>query len=240
LQLLRDHSLAYLACEHAVGIVRVCDETTVMEAFVGFYWTLPVNWLGFRSLPADVEAAATKSLTIRYQRALVQNWVRDNPPAKLVGEIAFMDTRPDRATEGVREALSKARTSFGDHKVALLYVKFELMQWRHNIHLHDYIREQGIDAVPLPPDPLTIDGQRFDPNEHFRAWRQADAAAMASFKERAATGLQYALLEIPEGRGRYKQIAEMMNERGIKTLRGGLWTAENVRKQLERGKAGSG
>jgi hypothetical protein len=62
---------------------------------------------------------------------------------------------------------------------------------------------------------------------------------MASFKERAAAGLRYALLEIPVGRGRYKQIADLMNDRGIKTLRGGLWTAENVRKQLKRGKAES-
>jgi hypothetical protein len=38
-----------------------------MEAFVGFYWTLPENWSGFRSLPTDVEAAAVKSRSIRYQ-----------------------------------------------------------------------------------------------------------------------------------------------------------------------------
>jgi hypothetical protein len=211
----------------------------VFKAFVGFYWTLPVNWSGFRSLPRDVEAASAKSRTIRYQRAVVQNWVRDDPHSELVDEIAFMDTRPDRATEAVKEALSKARRSLTDRKAKLLYVKFELMQWRHNLHLHNYIEEQGIDAIPLPPDPLTIDGKLFDPREHFRAWRQTDEMAMAGFKERARAGLQYALLEVPEGPTRYKQIADLLNGRGIKAFRGGTWTAENVRKQLVRGKAGS-
>jgi Recombinase len=60
---------------------------------------------------------------------------------------------------------------------------------------------------------------------------------MADLKERATAGLRYALLEVPEGRGRYKHIADLMNERGIKTFRGGRWTSENVRRQLERGKA---
>jgi hypothetical protein len=237
---LEQNSPTEFACDYAVGIVRVCAETTVIDAYVGFYWTLPVNWLGFRSLPADVEAAAAKSRTIRYQRKLVQNWVRDNPPAQLVDEITFMDTRPDRATEAVNEVLSKARKILSDRKAKLLYVKFDLMQWRHNLYLHNYIVEQGIDAVPLPPDPLTIDGQRFDPSEHFGAWRQADAAAMADFKERATAGLQYALLEVPEGPGRYKRIADIMNERGIKTLRGGKWTAENIRKRLKRGELSFG
>jgi hypothetical protein len=78
-----------------------------MDAFVGFYWTLPVNWSDFRSLPSDVKVATAKSRTIRYQRALVRNWVRDEPPAELVDEIAFMDTRPDRATEAVKEHSQK-------------------------------------------------------------------------------------------------------------------------------------
>jgi hypothetical protein len=236
--LLPDNNQGYSACDQAVGIVRGRDEVAGMEAFVGFYWTLPVNWSGFRSLPSDVEAAAAKSRTIRYQRAMVQNWVRNNPPAELVDEIAFMDTRPDRATEAVREALSKAQKAFGNRRKAkLLYVKFELMQWRRNIHLLNYIEEQGIYAVPLSPDPLTIDGQYFDPREHFRTWREAEEAAMAGFKEGATAGLRHALSEIPEGPARHKNIADFLNERGIKAYRGGGWTAENVRKQLMRGKA---
>jgi hypothetical protein len=63
------------------------------------------------------------------------------------------------------------------------------------------------------------------------------AVAMADFKERATAGLRYALSEIPEGPNRHKNIADFLHERGIKAYRGGGWTAENVRKQLTRGKA---
>jgi hypothetical protein len=66
---------------------------TVMEAFVGFYRTLPVNWLGFRSLRSDVEAAAAKSRTIHYQRALVQNWVRDHPPDGIAQPPELLEPR---------------------------------------------------------------------------------------------------------------------------------------------------
>jgi hypothetical protein len=106
------------------------------------------------------------------------------------------------------------------------------MQWRRNAHLLNYIY-----AVPLSPDPLTIDGQHFDPREHFRTWREAEEAATAGFKEGATGGLRHALSEIPEGPNRHKNIADFLNERGIKTFRGGAWTEENVRKQLKRGKA---
>jgi hypothetical protein len=77
----------------------------VRQAFVGFYWTLPVNWTGFRSLPKDVEEAAAKSRTIRYQMERVRKHVDENA-GELVGEFTFMDVRPDRATDAVQEALS--------------------------------------------------------------------------------------------------------------------------------------
>ena len=36
-----------------------------MQKFFGFYWTLPVNWTGFQSLPRNVDEAADASRTIR-------------------------------------------------------------------------------------------------------------------------------------------------------------------------------
>lgn len=41
--------------------------------YIGFYWTLPVNWAGFTTLPADADEAAKGSLTIRYQVDLVRH-----------------------------------------------------------------------------------------------------------------------------------------------------------------------
>ena len=59
------------------------------ERFVGFYWTLPVNWAGFRELPVDVAAAAAASQTICYQRERVRRYVADEH-GELIDEIAFM------------------------------------------------------------------------------------------------------------------------------------------------------
>ena len=47
-------------------------------------------------------------------------------------------------------------------------------------------------------------------------------------------GLQAALAEVPDGNGRWQAIAGLLNGRGIRTIRGGSWTAENVRKLAGR------
>ena len=47
------------------------------KACVGIYWTLPVNWAGFRDLPPSVGAAAAASKSIRDQRERVQRHVRE-------------------------------------------------------------------------------------------------------------------------------------------------------------------
>ena len=44
---------------------------------VGFYWTLPVPWAGFTSLPKAVDDAAKLSRTIRYQRDLIRRYAAD-------------------------------------------------------------------------------------------------------------------------------------------------------------------
>ncbi len=47
------------------------------------------------------------------------------------------------------------------------------------------------------------------------------------------------LLRYRMGPGQYKKIAEWLNAREIRTNRGGIWTAENVRKEIERKKPNS-
>ncbi len=43
-----------------------------MDRFLGLYWTLPVPWAGFTSLPKDAKAAAAQSRTIAYPRERVR------------------------------------------------------------------------------------------------------------------------------------------------------------------------
>ena len=202
--------------------------------YVGIYWTLPVNWAGFRDLPPDVDAAAAASRTIRYQRERVRGWVREQG-GTLLGEVAFMDTRTDRATDAVRDVLHRAAPVYARKGATLLAVQFhEVHHWRHNPFLHAAAEELGLEVVGLSPDPLTIGGQVFDPAPHFAAWRTQDGSAMARLRLDAQEGLQAALAEVPDGGGRWQAVADLLNGRGVRTIRGGSWTAENVRKLVGR------
>lgn len=126
--------------------------------YVGVYWTLPVNWAGFLDLPPDVNAAAAASRTIRYQRERVRGWVREQG-GTLLGEVAFMDTRTDRATDAVRDVLRRAAAAYAGKGATLLAVQFhEVHHWQHNPFLHEAAGELGLEVVGLSPDPLTIGG----------------------------------------------------------------------------------
>lgn len=202
--------------------------------YVGVYWTLPVNWAGFRDLPPDVDAAAAASRTICYQRERVRGWVREHG-GELLGEIVFMDTRTDRATDAAREVLRRAAPTYAGMGATLLAVRFhESHHWRHNPFLYEAPQELGLEVIGLSPDPITIDGQVFDPARHFTSWRKEDDSAMARMRLDAHEGLQAALAEVPDGNGRWQAIAGLLNGRGVRTIRGGTWTATNVRKLAGR------
>ncbi len=193
-----------------------------------------MNWVGFRDLPPDVDAAAAVSRTIRYQRERVRGWVREHG-GELLGEIAFMDTRIDRATDAVRDVLRRAAPAYAGMGAILLAVQFhEAHHWRYNPFLYEAAQELGLAVIGLPPDPLTIGGQLFDPARHFAAWRKDDGSAMAQLRLNAHEGLQVALAEVPDGNGRWQAVAKVLNGRSIQTIRGGTWTAENVRKLAGR------
>ena len=203
-------------------------------SYIGVYWTLPVNWAGFRDLPPDVDAAAAASRTIRYQRERVRGWVREQG-GTLLGEVAFMDTRTDRATDAVRDVLCRAAPVYAGKGATLLAVHFhEVHHWRHNPFLHAAAEELELAVIGLSPDPLTIGGEVFDPARHFATWRAEDGSAMARLRLDAHKGLIAALAEVPDGNGRWQAVAVLLNGRRVRTIRGGSWTAANVRKLAGR------
>ena len=125
-------------------------------SYVGVYWTLPVNWAGFRDLPSDANAGAAASRTIRYQRERVRGWVREQG-GTLLGEVAFMDTRTDRTTDAARDVLRRVTPTYAGKGATQLAVHFhEVHHWRHNPFLHEAAEELGIEVIGLSPDPLTI------------------------------------------------------------------------------------
>lgn len=203
------------------------------NAYIGFYWTLPVNWAGFRRLPTNVDDAAAASRTIRYQRELVRRYVAEDR-GTLLDEIAFIDVQPDRATDMIRAEL-RAKAAMHAGRATLLYVRFEeIHQWRRNPFLPETARDLGLEILPLPPGSMLIDGEIFNPILHFKQWRKRDEGARTRLKLEAGQELRLALAEIPERNGRWQAIAERLNGAGTRTSSGGRWTAENVRKHTSR------
>lgn len=206
----------------------------VRKAYVGFYWTLPVKWARFYRLPPGLDAAAAKSRTIRYQRERVRRYVAE-ARGELVDEVAFMDLRPDRGTGAVVEALKRVRERCTMGGATLLFVDFsEAFRWRPHRPLREYIEQQGLNHLPLTPDPVPLDGQPcFDPIKHFAAWRQRDGRRQERH-EQALSELIAAVAASPKGPGHYEAVANLLNACGQGTATGRPWTAENVRKRLER------
>ncbi|WP_019994993.1 hypothetical protein [Aureimonas ureilytica] len=205
-----------------------------MDDYVGFYWTLPINWAGFRRLPPDAEAAAARSRTIRYQLHRVRRFVADTS-GRLVKEIVFIEVSPDRGTQAVIGALEEARALCGARQASLVYVDFaEAFHWRRHPHLNAYLQKYEMAPVGLSPDPITIDGCRFDPVEHFEKSRERHKRKTQGFRQAALEEL-LALAALHRGApGDYQAISEALNNKAVRTPTGRLWTPETVRKTLKR------
>lgn len=205
----------------------------MLRPYVGFYWTLPVIREQFRSLPENAEEAANVSRTIRYQRQRARRYV-EKYSGELVEEIVFIDARADRATYRIHEALEKARQVCDERRAKLLYVDFKVRDnWRPFPSLPEDLKNWwGDRAVALCPKREFINGEEFDPIAHFREWRHRDGAAMVRLERAADKGLEDALQEFPDKP--WTRMAKWLNEREIKSYNGLAWTADNVRKAVER------
>lgn len=207
----------------------------MQAVYVGFYWTLPVKWARFYRLPRAIDAAAARSRTIRYQRACIQRYVAEHR-GRLVGEIPFMDVRPDRGTGAVTEALDRARRLCAAADAALLFVDLsaDKLRWRPHKPLRDYIRDENIEHFPVPPYNVPVDGDpNFDIVAHFKTWRLRDGER-GERHQAALSELIAAVARAPEdARDRWARIARDLNARGATTPTGRVWSPANVYAQFK-------
>lgn len=209
------------------------SEDRIRRPFVGFYWTMPVRWTGFVALPSEIEAAARVSKTIRYQRAIAARHVAFEE-GELVGEIAVQDVSPDRGTGALRDDVRKAGNLCRERGATLLLVDFSECGWRRHAHIEAAIREFGIESVRLPPETIRIDTIFFSPRKHFSAWRVMEKQERERRKVEVPVALRAALDAVPEGRGRYQKIAELLNAQRTPTIGGGMiWKRDNVKKAIQ-------
>lgn len=203
---------------------------------VGFYWTLPVPWAGFTTLPAQIDEAAAISKTIRYQRDAIRRHAKIEG-FNLVREEVFLEIEPDRGSDIIREPLAKVAKICREHDAVLLYVDFSQIQgWRSHAPMQQWSQTYSIQTDPVFPDEMVMDGQMFDPHAHFSAWREKQSDWMAGKVERAAKAHARALVLLSEGQKR-PAIADLLNAENISSPSGKPWTADNIGKFLAAQKA---
>lgn len=199
---------------------------------VGFYWTLPVPWLGFTKLPDDIDEAATKSRTIRYQRDAIRRHAKENG-FDLIHEAAFLEIEPDRGTELIEGPLKRVAPICQQHDAVLLYVDFSKEQgWRSHAPLHNYADQLGLRLEPVWPSALPIEGEpSFDPAAHFARWRERQREWTDTKPARAAEARTRALALRGNGL-KNPAIADQLNAERLLSPTGKPWTADGVRKFL--------
>ena len=203
-----------------------------MTRYVGFYWTLPVPFVGFTALPGDVDGAAKRSRTVRYQVDRVRRWVKEQK-GDLVAERAFLELEPDRGTaEGAQAAAEAISLARKEHATLVLVDFAEAFGWRRHTPLREAVEASGVPHMILPPDPVAIDGREFDPVAHFRTWSDVWAQYRSSKPARKAQ-LKDTIRALAHDDMTFAELACALNARGIPTITGKLWTKDSVRKFVE-------
>lgn len=203
-----------------------------MTRYVGLYWTLPVPWAGFTSLPQDPEAAAQASRTIAYQRERVRRWVKEEG-GHLVHEEVFLELAPDRGSEHIWPIVEKLLKRCKAENAKLILVEFwDAFGWRRHGPLVQRLEANADLCVLLDPAPLASAEGHFDPVEHFRTWRAVEGAHAAGKAERRAE-LAEAIAEKQAAHPSLKELAQALNGDGLTTPTGKPWSAENLRKFLK-------
>ncbi|MFG6574167.1 hypothetical protein ACGYLO_21630 [Sulfitobacter sp. 1A13353] len=200
-----------------------------MKSAIGFYWTLPVPWAGFTKLPADPDEAAVVSQTIRYQRELVHRYARENR-WQIDDEITFLELEFDRASNYVRDPLERVAPRCQELDAHLLVVDFTVLHGsRSHYPMLSMAEKLGLDVVMIAADPVLLDGERFDPYQHFRDWRDRQQEWAQSKPARRAA-LKAQIAELRDRGMTYVTIARRLNDLGVLSVTGKPHTADSVRK----------
>lgn len=215
-----------------------------MKKAVGFYWTLPVPWISepFTQLSSDVEQAAKESRTIRYQREVVRRWARQSN-IEISKEGVYLELEPDRAgsswhdfNNGMPSELYEIVDYCRKENAEILYVDFgAFIHQRSHLVMNEKLRESGISHVGIWPDEnsIEIDGELFNPEDHFRNWRDRHHEWKKMRHERQEEVAQVAL-SLRRKAHKLSDIANTLNRYGLPTPHNKKWTTDNLRKFLKK------
>ena len=197
----------------------------------GFYWTLPVPWAGFTTLPVEFDAAAKVSRTIRYQCKLIRRHAVENGYT-FAAEKVLLAIAPDRGSQYVIEALRPLDAICRGKEAVLLQVDFsEVQGWCSHGPLSDWARHARIEVETVYPDEIQIDGGIFDPRRRFTDWRKRQHEWTASKPARVARAIA-AAARLRDAGQTQKAIAQELNDNGIPSSTGKPWRADSIGKLL--------
>ena len=164
--------------------------------------------------------AAAISRTIRYQRAQILRHAASQKRA-IQAEAAFLENAADRGTVEVADEIAATVRKRPDLTPILIDFS-DPSGWRRHHELRERMVSAG--AEFLPAEPAFVDGQQFDPVEHFRRWAEQWSDHAGSKEEHRET-IMAALKDVPPtGRVAY------LNDLDLLTHTGKEWTADNLRK----------
>ena len=208
------------------------DRGGVRRKAVGFYWTLPVPWAGFTQLSDDIEQAAQQSRTIQYQHRVIHSYAQSEG-FDLIHEKVFLELAPDRTSQHVIWPLEEVAKICRHENAVLLYVDFDKVQGRRpHRELEKWLKSADVQSVGLCE--WYVPGLDFDPDLHFKEWRERQHEWTKGKAERKARALARA---VPlADRMTHAAIATILNSEELRSASGRAWTAEMVRKMLADGK----
>lgn len=199
------------------------------EKAIGFYWTLPVPWVGFHSFEDERDAAkaATKSRTIAMQREIIQREVRESH-GELIHERVFIEIAPDRGSIAILEPLNTLLEMAKRENAMILCVDFRgAVGFRSHHVLDDFAKanREYFNTVYA----YDADAERL--RRHFKRWRNLHSEWSEAKHDRAAKALVRSQALRDEGFS-FPKAAKVMNEEGIPSLTGRPWNGDNLRKLL--------
>lgn len=204
------------------------DEGGLSPKAIGFYWTLPVPWAGFRQFSSgDAEAAALESYTIGVQRDSIHRWAKEHGYA-LVQEEVFLELSSDRGTDVMLKALQLLLEKAMRDGACILVTDFGQLIWRSHPPLTQFINRhrEHFECVALSGD------EERKLHDHFSSWRYRHQE-WSEGKPARARQAQKRAAELRAAGSSYPAVAEQLNAEGIPSLTGRPWTGENLRKLLK-------
>ena len=195
-----------------------------VQDFVGVYWTRPVPWARFYGVDTDITQAARQSRTIAYQLELVSRYAKE-VGGEIIEHIVLNDLHSDRASLETVEALEKRLPKIAED-VTFLWVDFSQVNgWRKHPYLAQAL--EGRRTQPLYPQELMMAGQIFDPISHFQTWQRKAEQHGLEKTGHAESVMAFLAMHTTKS---WPRRAKALNDAGILTHGGKIWSADNLRK----------